>query len=185
VQRFPVYAVAALAAALLAAGCGSSGKSSTTGTSASSSTSTSSSSAYGGGGASTQSSSSSAAAVKTASGSLGTYLADAKGRTVYIFLKDKTSKSTCTGACAQDWPPLTTSGAPSAGAGLTASMLGTTMRADGTTQVTYAGHPLYYYSDDGRPGVKAGATKGEGENAWGGEWYVVGTDGKKVENEGS
>jgi predicted lipoprotein with Yx(FWY)xxD motif len=175
VQRFPAYVVAALAATLLAAGCDSSSKSPTTATSASS-TST---------GTSTQSSSSSAAMVGTAASSLGTHLADAKGRTVYIFLKDKGTASACTGACAKDWPPLGTSGAPTSASGVTASMLGTTTRADGTTQVTYGGHPLYYYSDDGRPGVKAGATKGEGEKAWGGEWYIIGTNGKKIEKAGS
>ena len=81
--------------------------------------------------------------------SLGKILVDSKGRTVYLFQKDTGSMSTCSGACATNWPPVTTTGKPRAGTGVTASMLGTTTRSDGTKQVTYNGHPLYLYI--GRP----------------------------------
>src|SRR5215212_2087420 len=76
---------------------------------------------------------------------LGKILVDSKGRTVYLFKKDTGPMSTCAGACANDWPPVTTTGKPTAGKGLTASMLGTTKRSDGKTQVTYNGHPVYLY----------------------------------------
>jgi predicted lipoprotein with Yx(FWY)xxD motif len=97
---------------------------------------------------------------------LGSFLVDSKGMTLYLFTKDTPNTSNCSGGCATAWPPLLTSGAPTAGAGLTASMLGTTMRADGTTQVTYNGWPLYYYAND----KAAGDTNGEGV---GSVWYVI------------
>jgi predicted lipoprotein with Yx(FWY)xxD motif len=123
----------------------------------------------------------SSATIKTRSTSLGTVLVDAKGRTAYLFEKDKKGKSSCSGQCAVNWPPVLTSGKPKAGGGAAASRLGTTRRADGTTQVTYAGHPLYrFVADKNQPG----STKGEGIDAFGAEWYVVGTNGKKIEKEG-
>ncbi len=116
--------------------------------------------------------------VKTRHVALGTVLVDAKGRTLYLFEKDKTSKSQCSGACATNWPPALVKGKPKAGGRAVASKLGTTKRADGTTQVTYAGHPLYTFVLDRN---KPGSTKGEGVDAFGAEWYVVGTNGKKIE----
>ena len=110
-------------------------------------------------------------------GGLGKILLDSKGRTVYLFEKDTGPKSTCSGACAQEWPPVTTSGKPSAGGGLQASMLGTTKRSDGTTQVTYNGHPLYRFSADQKPGD----TSGQNVDAFGAEWYVLSPAGHKVE----
>ena len=80
---------------------------------------------------------------------LGQILVDGSGRTPYLFLADKGTQSACnSSACVQYWPPVLTSGAPKAGAGVTASLLGTTARQDGTTEVTYAGHPLYYFISD-------------------------------------
>jgi predicted lipoprotein with Yx(FWY)xxD motif len=122
------------------------------------------------------------ATVKTRSNTLGKIIVDGKSRTLYLFEKDKNGKSKCSGACATNWPPLLTKGKPKASGGVKASKLGTTKRSDGTTQVTYGGHPLYTFIADKN---KPGATKGEGLDAFGAEWYVVGTNGKKIEKEGS
>jgi predicted lipoprotein with Yx(FWY)xxD motif len=112
--------------------------------------------------------------VKTGTSSLGKIVVDGKSRTLYLFKKDKNGKSACSGACAQNWPPLLTKGTPKAGAGAKASLLGTTRRSDGTTQVTYSGHPLYtFVADNGKPG----STKGQGVDAFGARWYVVAAKG--------
>lgn len=111
---------------------------------------------------------------------LGTFLTADNGRTVYLFLKDTGSKSTCFGPCAAGWPPVTTNGMTPATSGkANASLFGTTTRPDGTVQVTYAGHPIYFYSGDTAPGQ----TNGEGVDAFGAEWYVLSPAGKKVEND--
>ena len=94
--------------------------------------------------------------------------------TLYMFARDQGDKSMCSGACAKYWPPYT--GTPKAGNGLQASLLGSTVRADGTKQVTYDGHPLYTYSGDSAPG----ATGGQGLNTFGALWWVVAPDGKVV-----
>jgi predicted lipoprotein with Yx(FWY)xxD motif len=114
-------------------------------------------------------------------GDLGKILVDAKGRTVYLFEKDTGPMSTCSGACATDWPAVTTTGKPKAGSGVTASMLATTKRSDGTTQVVYNGHPLYRYIGD----QKAGDTNGQNVNAFGAEWYALSPAGGKVSGKGS
>jgi predicted lipoprotein with Yx(FWY)xxD motif len=112
--------------------------------------------------------------VKTGTSSLGRIVVDGKAHTLYLFQKDKGGKSACSGACAQNWPPLLTKGKPKAGAGVKPALLGTTKRADGTTQVTYNKHPLYtFIADQG----KRGSTKGEGINAFGAKWYVVAAKG--------
>jgi predicted lipoprotein with Yx(FWY)xxD motif len=121
------------------------------------------------------------ATVKTrTAGDLGKIVVDGRSRTLYLFEKDKNGKSRCSGACATNWPPLLTKGKPKAGAGVKASKLGTTKRADGTTQVTYGGHPLYTFVADKN---KPGSTKGQELDAFGAEWYVVGPNGKKVEGD--
>jgi predicted lipoprotein with Yx(FWY)xxD motif len=118
------------------------------------------------------------ATVKVRSTKLGKIVVDGPARTLYLFEKDKNGKSACSGACAKNWPPLLTKGKPKAGTGAQASKLGTTKRSDGTTQVTYGGHPLYtFVADKSKPG----STKGQGVDAFGAEWYVVGPNGKKVE----
>ncbi len=109
--------------------------------------------------------------------SLGTILVDSKSRTLYLFEKDTSGKSTCYGQCAANWPPYLTTGKPTAGAGVTKSKLGTTKRKDGKLQVTYNRHPLYRFGYD----TKAGQTKGENVNAFGSDWYVVSPKGTKVE----
>ena len=90
--------------------------------------------------------------------SLGTFLVDAKGRALYLWDADHGAKSICSGACAQAWPPLTTTGTPKASGAAKASLLGTTTRADGSREVTYAGHPLYYFEgdSDARPDHRPG-----------------------------
>ena len=98
--------------------------------------------------------------------SLGSFLGDSKGMTLYLYTKDTPNTSACYGSCATYWPPLLTSGAPIAGTGVTASMLGSTKRTDGTSQVTYNGWPLYYYASD----KAAGDTTGENVK---GVWFVI------------
>jgi predicted lipoprotein with Yx(FWY)xxD motif len=119
------------------------------------------------------------ATVKTRHGELGTFLVDGKGRTLYLFEKDRTKKSTCYGACATAWPPLLTSGKPKVAGKAKRKLLGTVKRTDGKTQVTYKGHPLYYFFGD----KKAGDTTGEGVDGFGAEWYVLAPSGKKIEDE--
>jgi predicted lipoprotein with Yx(FWY)xxD motif len=119
------------------------------------------------------------ATVNTRHGKLGTFLVGPNGRTLYLFEKDKTSKSTCSGQCAQFWPPLLTSGKPKAAGKAKSSLFGTTKRSDGKTQVTYNGHPVYYFSQDTKPGQ----TKGEGFKAFGAKWYVLAPSGKKIDDD--
>jgi predicted lipoprotein with Yx(FWY)xxD motif len=121
-----------------------------------------------------------AAKLGTASSSLGRIVANGKGHTLYLFEKDKGRRSTCYGACAAYWPPALTHGKPQARAGLKQSLIGTTRRRNGTTQVTYAGHPLYRYSGDTGPGQTTGA----GLQDFGGGWDPVSPAGKKVESGG-
>jgi predicted lipoprotein with Yx(FWY)xxD motif len=108
--------------------------------------------------------------------SLGKILVDSQGRTVYLFKKDTGSMSTCSGACATEWPPVTSTSKPTAGTGATVSMLGTTKRSDGSTEVTYNGHPLYRYAGD----TSTGDTNGQGLDFFGGKWYVISPSGGAV-----
>ena len=120
--------------------------------------------------------SSGAVSLKTGSGELGKFLVDSQGRTLYLWEADKGSSSTCSGACAQAWPPLITKAAPKAGDGVKASLLGTTKRDDGTLEVTYDGHPLYYYVGDST----LGQTSGQGSDGFGADWWVVAPSGKAI-----
>ena len=101
---------------------------------------------------------------------LGKVLVNGNGVTLYLFEKDTNGKSACSGACATAWPPVLTKGGPHATAGAKSAKLGTTRRADGTTQVTYGGHPLYTFIMDHK---KPGSVAGEGVKAFGAEWYVL------------
>jgi predicted lipoprotein with Yx(FWY)xxD motif len=116
------------------------------------------------------------AKVVIAKSRLGRILVDGKGITLYDFVKDKGTTSTCYGACAALWPPLTTKGKPVAGQGVRASLLGTTRRKDGTLEVTYNGHPLYYFVTDRKPGQ----TTGQGVNQFGAPWWVLSPAGKEI-----
>jgi predicted lipoprotein with Yx(FWY)xxD motif len=121
------------------------------------------------------------ATVQVRTTSLGKILTDARGHTLYLFTADKGKASACnSSACVKAWPPLTTTGTAKAGSGAKASLLGTTKRKDGRLQVTYAGHPLYFFFKD----AKAGQTSGENLDFFGGEWYAVSAAGKKVEPAG-
>ena len=104
---------------------------------------------------------------------LGSVLVDSEGMTVYDFTVDKGTKSECYGGCEAAWPPVTTTGKPTAGEGAMASALGTTKRKDGTLQVTYNGHPLYTYAEDEGPG-EANGQEVEGT------WFVLGRKGAQV-----
>jgi predicted lipoprotein with Yx(FWY)xxD motif len=115
--------------------------------------------------------------ISAANTRLGKILVGPNGRTIYLFLADSGTTSNCNSAgCVQAWPPVLTTGAPQAGAGVNASLLGTTRRRDGTTEVTYAGHPLYYFVSD----TKAGEVSGQGINGFGGLWYVISPSGSQI-----
>ncbi|MGA2519980.1 MAG: hypothetical protein ABSG81_04075 [Acidimicrobiales bacterium] len=169
-------------AAVLVAGCSSSpgaNRSSTTTTGSGSAGSTSPST-------STATSAATSPAGSTGSGSapyyevrtgtvkgLGTVLVDGQGLTLYMFEPDKQSgTSSCYGACAQGWPPLLLpagASAPVAGPGVHASLLGTTRRSDGTTEITYDRWPLYLWVNDSQPGQATG----QALDNLGGLWYVL------------
>lgn len=174
VKTTPVLMLSAALVALAIAGCGGSDDES--------------GSAYGGkgGDATTEASSEKpapgakggAAVLTTASvPKVGAVLVDGDGFTVYDFHKDKGATSSCYGACAGVWPPVLTEGAPQSGKGTSASKLGTTKRKDGTTQVTYAGHPLYTYAADEKPGE----AKGQDIESFGAEWYALQGSGEEAE----
>ena len=152
---------AGLAALVALAGCGS-------GSSANTATASPSTSGTTGGGMAT--------IAMTKNPQLGPILTDSKGNTVYVFAKDSKGMSNCNGACATVWPPVTTSGKPTAGNGVVASKLGTTKRSDGSTQVTYGGRPLYTYTADSSPGD----VTGNGVNTYGGLWYAVQPNGSNA-----
>lgn len=118
------------------------------------------------------------ATIDTSTSKLGTFLVDAHHKTLYLFEADKSNASACTGGCAAAWPPVMASGTPSAGNGVSAPNLGTTTRPDGSKQVTYHGHPLYYFVQD----TNAGQTAGQGSKAFGAGWYVVSPSGNKIDN---
>ena len=185
--RRPLLGLVALAAVgALAAGCGSSNSSSggsssgTTSAGATTGGANAGGGGYGGygggGGASTAPTQTGAAMVSTSKSSIGTILVGSNGRTLYLFDKDQPNKSACSGACVSAWPVDQTSGTPKAGSGVQASLLGTIKRSDGTTQVTYNHHPLYYYSGD----TASGQQNGQGLNAFGAFWYVVSPSGNQM-----
>jgi predicted lipoprotein with Yx(FWY)xxD motif len=113
------------------------------------------------------------AKVLVRSTAVGDVLVDARGRTLYLRTIDTARKSTCYGSCAAAWPPFVTSRIPRAGSGVKQALLGTAKRTDGTLQVTYAGHRLYFFAED----TKAGQISGQA-NA--GTWWVLGAPGKKI-----
>ena len=120
---------------------------------------------------------SAASTIGTRSTALGQILVDGNGRTLYLFEADKGTSSSCYNACAAVWPPLTTSGAPAAGPGVNQSLLATTTRKDGSAEVVYNGHPLYYFVSD----KQAGDTTGQGLSSFGADWYVLSGAGTKID----
>jgi predicted lipoprotein with Yx(FWY)xxD motif len=175
VRHPSIFAATTLAVAGLAvAGCGSgggssSGKTESNGYPATSASTTSKSAAASGAGAGT--------VITTEHTPLGTILAAGPKRlTVYLFAADTGSTSTCSGACAQVWPPVTTTGAPKVEGEAVAADLGTTTRSEGAKQVTYKGHPLYWYVSDS----KAGETTGQGVQSFGAAWWVLSPSGSEI-----
>jgi predicted lipoprotein with Yx(FWY)xxD motif len=114
--------------------------------------------------------------VKVHKSRYGRILVDGQGRTLYLFTRDRGAKSRCYGACARAWPPLLADSDPQAAGGADAAKLGTTVRRGGATQVTYAGHPLYYYVNDRRPGQILCQDVAE----FGGTWLVVSPAGRPI-----
>jgi predicted lipoprotein with Yx(FWY)xxD motif len=111
------------------------------------------------------------ATVAVASSSLGDILVDAEGRTLYAFTKDQGDQSACSGECATNWPALT--GTATAGTGAQAGLLSTSMQANGSSQVTYGGRPLYHFAGDTKPGDLNGQGVGN-------VWFAVTADGELV-----
>ncbi len=166
-RRPAKFGVASLAiSAVVLAGCGSSSSSSSSGATAAAAATSASST--------TTAAPAAAITIGTAKGKDGTYLTGASGRAVYLWVADSGGKSACSGACAHAWPPV--EGIPSAGAGVTASDLGTITRSDGSKQVTYNGHPLYYFIAD----TSAGSVKGQGTNGFGAKWWLVAPSGNAL-----
>jgi predicted lipoprotein with Yx(FWY)xxD motif len=151
--------------ALALTGCGSSGASGTSATTATAAA------------ASPAPATAQAATVDVGSTNLGSILVNSQGRTLYLFEADMGTTSACSGACAQAWPPLMANGQPTTGDGADSSLIGTTQRSDGSSQVTYDGHPVYTFAKD----QSAGDTNGEGIAAFGGAWYALSPTGTPVQ----
>jgi predicted lipoprotein with Yx(FWY)xxD motif len=170
--RFTLIAAAALAFGIAVAACGGSSSSSAAPASGTNASAGGGAGGYGYGGGG-GSSSASAVTLKTASSPLGSILVDQDGKTLYLFEADSKNKSNCSGGCLNLWPPIMANGKATAGSGVSAGMIGA---ATGSSQVTYAGHPLYWFSGD----TKAGDTNGEGLDDFGGEWYAISPAGTAV-----
>jgi predicted lipoprotein with Yx(FWY)xxD motif len=121
-------------------------------------------------------SSSGGTVITTAKSSAGTFLTNGSGRAVYLWVKDTGDMSNCNGACAGAWPPVTTTATATASGSAKASDIGTITRSDGTKQVTYDGHPLYYFSGDSGPGTATG----QGSDGFGAKWWLVAPTGSDV-----
>jgi predicted lipoprotein with Yx(FWY)xxD motif len=190
---YPLALLAALGAfALAVAGCGGGSSSTSESSNASSKESASSESSngygnrYGSGseGENKSASSESPAGAESGAGvvslgnvqKLGMVLVDSNGMTLYDFHKDKGTTSSCYGPCAEGWPPMLTEGNPAVGNGASSAKLGTTERKDGTMQVTYAGHPLYTFVEDKKPGE----ANGNDISAFGGQWYALKGNGEEA-----
>lgn len=165
--RLAAGAGSAFGVALLVAAC-STGSSGTAAAGSSSPAGASSSSAAAGGSGST--------VITTVSSSAGTFLANSSGHAVYLWTKDSSGMSACSGACAGAWPPVTTTGTVTASGEAKSSDLSTITRSDGTKQVTYDGHPLYFFSGDSGPGMASG----QGNDGFGAKWWLVSPSGSDV-----
>jgi predicted lipoprotein with Yx(FWY)xxD motif len=162
------YLKAALAASALVvvAACGNSNSNSAGG------------SGGGAGGSTTSPGPNGKVVVETHTGPLGTYLTDSSGRTLYMFASDTSTASSCIGQCLTYWPALTTTAAASdeVSGGASAAMLGTISSGGASKQVTYAGHPLYYFFEDANPGD----TLGQGSTNFGAKWWILAPSGKPI-----
>jgi predicted lipoprotein with Yx(FWY)xxD motif len=150
-----------VAAGLLAAACGTAAGSTTAGSAPA---------------GTPASGSTTATVIESHAGSAGSFLTNGSGRAVYLWAADSMNKSTCSGACAGAWPPVTTMGKVTAVDGAKAADLGTITRSDGTKQVTYSGHPLYYFAGDSG----SGQTNGQGSDSFGAKWWLVAPAGAKI-----
>jgi len=171
--KFSAGGVAALViSALVLAGCGSASSTSSASATAAAAPAASSSTS------STTSSASAASGqqIGMTKGGDGTYLTGAGGRALYLWVADSGGKSACSGACAQAWPPVETKGKPTAAAGVNTADLGTITRSDGSEQVTYKSHPLYYFIAD----KSADEVKGQGSNSFGAKWWLVTPSGDAI-----
>lgn len=157
----PVKLGVPVAAGLLAAACGTAAGSTTGSTAA---------------GTPASSGSTTATVIESHHGSAAPFLTNSSGRAVYLWAADSMNKSMCSGACAEAWPPVTSKGQVTAANGAKAADLGTITRSDGTKQVTYLGHPLYYFAGDSGPGQ----TNGQGSDSFGAKWWLVAPAGMKI-----
>jgi predicted lipoprotein with Yx(FWY)xxD motif len=150
-----------VAAGLLAAACGSAAGSTTAGSTAA---------------GTPANGSATATVIESHAGSAGSFLTNGSGRAVYLWAADSMNKSTCSGACAGAWPPVTTTGKVTVADGAKAADLGTITRSDGSKQVTYDGQPLYYFAGDSG----SGQTNGQGSDSFGAKWWLVAPAGTKI-----
>jgi predicted lipoprotein with Yx(FWY)xxD motif len=164
-----LIAIGAAAGALLVAGCGGDDDDDSGGSAAATSPATTAP-------AQTQAAApAKGTTIKTGDSQFGDVLFDSDGQAIYYFDKESGSKSECYGECAEAWPPVLTKGEPQAGAGIQQGLLGTTQRDDGTTQVTYDGHPLYLYAHEGPNQVTC-----HDVSEFGGLWLAVEPNGQAV-----
>jgi predicted lipoprotein with Yx(FWY)xxD motif len=163
----------ALAAAATVAACSSAAS---TGSAAAAPASPAGASSPGAGASTPSAGASGGTVITTAKSSAGTVLTSGSGKAVYVWAKDTGDMSNCTGACAGAWPPVTTTGTATAAGGAQASDIGTITRSDGTKQVTYDGHPLYYFAGDSG----AGTASGQGSDGFGAKWWLVAPTGSDV-----
>lgn len=110
---------------------------------------------------------------------LGPTLADGQGRTVYLFASDSATTSTCYGSCASIWPPVPATSTPHTAGGASVNRLGSLQRTGGGSQLTYQGHPLYYYAGDSKPGD----TGGQALNQFGATWYALTPSGVTIDTD--
>jgi predicted lipoprotein with Yx(FWY)xxD motif len=168
VDRIGAVVAGAAVVAITVAACSSGGSSSSTAPATGAPAASSSTAAAG--------SSSGGTEITTASSGGMTFLTDGSGKAVYLWMKDTGDASQCSGACAGAWPPVTASGTVTAAGSAVASDLGTITRSDGTKQVTYDGHPLYYFAGDSG----AGQANGQGSDGFGAKWWLVSPAGADV-----
>jgi predicted lipoprotein with Yx(FWY)xxD motif len=111
-----------------------------------------------------------------ADSNFGQILYDASGQAIYLFDAEESDRPECYDACSEAWPPVLTDGPPRATGDIRSDLLGTTRRSDGSTQVTYGGHPLYFYADEGKYQVLCHNIEG-----FGGTWLAVQPKGEPAE----
>jgi predicted lipoprotein with Yx(FWY)xxD motif len=178
-KRFiPIFVIVAIAALVIAITSGGSSKAHKAAQTGAQTGAQAGSGPYGGRQAAGPPAASVGSAIALRDTKLGKILVDAKGRSLYLFEADKPNMSNCSGACQSLWPPLTSNAKPQAKGGVLAAKIGTTT-GGAKQQVTYNGHPLYYYAGDQKPGD----TTGQGLNQFGAAWYVLAATGNKIDND--